>query len=92
MLEDLEHYQNRLQETLHHITSLDYSIHGSLNDVEYATDIEGCEVYINSAKRALYKATRTIDFNPIVGGGKHASYLKEVVPAAEGSIHPTSDL
>jgi len=33
-LDDLEHYRNRLQETLHHLTSLDDSIHGSLNDVE----------------------------------------------------------
>ena len=60
-LDDLEHYRNRLQETLHHLTSLDDSIHGSLSDVEYATDVESCEVYIDSAKHAIYKATRATD-------------------------------
>jgi len=60
-LDDLEQNCNRLQETLDHPTSLDDSIHGSLNDVEYATDVESCEVYIDSAKRAIHKATRTID-------------------------------
>jgi hypothetical protein len=60
-LDDLEHYRNRLQETLDHLTSLDDSIHASLNDVEYAANVESCEVYIESAKRAIYKATRVID-------------------------------
>jgi hypothetical protein len=60
-LEELEHYRNRLHETLDHLTSLDDSIHGSLTDTEYATDAESCEIYLDSAKRALYKATRAID-------------------------------
>ena len=60
-LDDLEYYRNRLQETLDQLTSLDDSIHGSLNDTEYATDVETCETYIDSAKRAIYKATRAID-------------------------------
>jgi hypothetical protein len=59
--DDLQHKSNRLQETLDHLTSLDDSIHGSLNDVEYATDVETSEVYIDSAKRATYKAARAID-------------------------------
>jgi len=59
--EDLEYYRNRLQETLDQLTTLDDSIHGSLNDIEYAIDVETCEVYIDSAKRAIYKATRAID-------------------------------
>jgi len=59
--DDLEHFRNRLQETLDQHTSLDDSIHGSLNDVEYATDVETCEVYIDSAKRAIYKGVRPID-------------------------------
>ena len=37
------------------------TIHGSLNDVEYATDFETCEVYIDSAKRSIYKVARAID-------------------------------
>ena len=60
-LDDLEYYRNRLQETLDQLTSLDDSIHGSPNDIEYATDVETCEVYIDSAKCAIYKATRAID-------------------------------
>jgi hypothetical protein len=60
-LDYLKHFRNRLQETLDHLTSLDDSIHGSLNDVEYATDVENCEVYIDSVKHAIYKATRAID-------------------------------
>jgi 3-methyladenine DNA glycosylase AlkC len=59
--DDLEYYRNRLQESLDQLTSLDDTIHASLNDTEYATDVENCEVYIDSAKRAIYKATRAID-------------------------------
>ena len=43
--EDLEHYRNPLQETLDYLTSLDDSTHGLLNDAEYSTDVESCEVY-----------------------------------------------
>lgn len=31
-------------------------------------------------------------FNPFVGGGKHASHLKEVVPVDMGNAIPTFDL
>jgi len=37
------------------------TIHGLLNDVEYATDVETGEVYIDSAKRFIYQAARAID-------------------------------
>ena len=60
-LDDLEYYRNRLQETLDQLTSLDDSTHSSLNDIEYASDVETCEVYRDSAKRAIYKTTRAID-------------------------------
>jgi len=60
-LEDLEHYRNRLQDTLDCLTSLDDYIHGLLNDAEYATNVESCEVYVDSANRAIRKATRAID-------------------------------
>ena len=60
-LDDLQYYRNRLQETLDQLTGLDDSIHSLLNDVDYATDVESCEVYIDFAKRAIYKATHTID-------------------------------
>jgi hypothetical protein len=60
-LEDLEYNQNRLQESLEQLTNLDDSIHSSLNDKEYAPDVDTCEAYIDSAKRAIYIATRAID-------------------------------
>ena len=50
-----------MQERLDYLTSLDDSIHGLLNDAEYATDVEICEVYIDSEKRAIHKVTRAID-------------------------------
>jgi len=60
--DDLEHYCNRLQETfLAHITKIDYSIHGSLNEVKYATYFESYEEYIDAAKRTIYK-TSAIDY------------------------------
>ena len=37
------------------------TFHDSLNDVEYATDVETCEVYIDSPKPAIYKAARAVD-------------------------------
>ena len=61
--DDLEYYRNRLQETLDQLTILDDSIHGSLNDIEYTADVQNCETYIDSAKRAIYKATRASTIN-----------------------------
>jgi len=37
------------------------TVHGSLNDVEFATNVENCEVYIDLAKFAIYKAASAID-------------------------------
>jgi hypothetical protein len=51
--DDLQYYRNLLQLTLDQLTSLDDTIHGPLNDTKYATDVETCEVYIDSAKRAI---------------------------------------
>jgi len=55
----LEHFRDHLQET-----SLNDSSHGSLNDVEYATDVEACKVCIDSAKRAINKkhAQMTLEY------------------------------
>jgi len=60
-LDDLQYYRKRLQETVDQLTNLDDSIHSLLNDVDYATDVENCEVYTDSAKCAIYKATHAID-------------------------------
>jgi hypothetical protein len=59
--DDLEPYSGRLQETLDRLVSLDDSIHDLLNDEEYASDVDSCETYIDTPKRAIYKAARAID-------------------------------
>jgi hypothetical protein len=41
-LEELEHYRHRLQEVLQNVTVLDESVHGLMEDEEYAADAEKC--------------------------------------------------
>ena len=60
-LDDLEHYRGRLQETLDMLLSLDDAIHDLLPDKEYEEDISICEEYIDKAKRAIQRASRSID-------------------------------
>jgi len=59
-LDDYEHYRGRLQETLDQLVRLDDSIQDLLEDSEYTADVEACEEYIDSAKRALLKAKQEI--------------------------------
>ena len=55
-LDDYEHYRGRLQETPDQLVRLDDSIEDLLEDNEYTANVEACEEYIDSAKRALLKA------------------------------------
>jgi hypothetical protein len=57
-LDDYEHYRGRLQETLDQLVRLDDSIQDLLEDTEYTADVEACEEYIDSAKRAILKASQ----------------------------------
>ena len=59
-LDDYEHYRGRLQETLDQLIRLDDAIRDLLEDHEYIVDVETCEEYIDSAKRALLKANQDI--------------------------------
>ena len=59
-LDDYEHYGGRLQETLDQLVRLDDSIQDLLEDGEYTADVEVCEEYIDSAKRAILKANQEI--------------------------------
>jgi len=59
-LDDYEHYKGRLQETLDQLVRLDDAIQDLLEDREYTVDVETCEEYIDSAKRALLKANQEI--------------------------------
>jgi hypothetical protein len=59
-LDGYEHYRGRLQETLDQLVRLDDSIQDLLEDNEYTTDVEVCEEYLDSAKRAILKANQEI--------------------------------
>ncbi|KAJ4437631.1 hypothetical protein ANN_17776 [Periplaneta americana] len=59
-LDDLEYFRDRLQETLSKLGTLDDAIHDLLLDSEYDDDVEKCEEYLDSAKRAIQKASRRI--------------------------------
>jgi len=59
-LDDYEHYRGRLQETLDQLVRLDDAIQDLLEDCEYTLDVETCEEYIDSAKRALLKSNQEI--------------------------------
>jgi hypothetical protein len=59
--DDYQYSIGRLQETLNKLTLLDDAIHDLLSDSEFQTDIEKCEEYIDSAKRAIQRAARGMD-------------------------------
>ena len=59
-LDDYEHYRGRLQEMLDQLVRLDDAIQDLLEDHEYTVDVETCEEYIDSAKRAFLKADQEI--------------------------------
>ena len=59
-LDDYECYRGRLQETLDQLVRLDDSIQDLLEDSEYTADVEVCEEYIDSAKRAILKGNQEI--------------------------------
>jgi hypothetical protein len=60
-LDDYQHYQSRLQDTLDKLVALDDAIHDLLSDHEFEADTVMCEEYIDSAKRAMLRAARGID-------------------------------
>ena len=60
LLDDYEHYRGRLQETLDQLVRLNDSIQDLLEDSDYTADVEACEEYIDSAKRALLKVKQEI--------------------------------
>ena len=60
-LDKFEHYRGRLQKTLDRLTSLFAAIHDLLSDNEYKKDMKVCEEYIDNTKRAIQKASRSMD-------------------------------
>lgn len=60
-LDDYQHYQGRLQDTLDKLVTLDDAINDLLSDAEFDSDSVTCEEYIDSAKRALLRAARGIE-------------------------------
>lgn len=59
-VDDLEHFLDRLQETLKGLTNLSDSVHDLLDDQEYETDSETCDEYVDTPKRAIRKADKLI--------------------------------
>lgn len=60
-LEDFQYYRERLQETLVRLTSLDDEVHEQLDDGDYEADVQKCEEYIDSSKRAIIKLSNIIE-------------------------------
>lgn len=58
---DHEYIRGRLQDALGKLTVLDDSIHDLLSDTEYDADVVSCEEYVDSAKRAILRASRIIE-------------------------------
>jgi hypothetical protein len=84
-LDDYEHYRDRLQETLDQLIRLDDAIQDFLEDHEYTVDVETCEEYTDSAKRALLKAKQNI-------GGRRSSSVANLsvseLPSAQMTVRP----
>lgn len=59
--DDYHYSQGRLQETLNKLVVLDDAIHDLLSDSEFQTDVEKCDEYIDSAKRAIHRAAKGLD-------------------------------
>jgi hypothetical protein len=87
-LDDYEHYRGRLQETLEQLVRLDDAIQGLLEDREYTVDVETCEEYINSAKRALLKANQEIG-RRLVSSAANLS-VSELPSAQMTARHPVT--
>ena len=85
-LDDYEHYRGRLQETLDQLVRLDDAIQDLLEDREYTVDVEACEEYIDSVKRALLKANQEI-------GRRLASSAANLniseLPSAQMTVRPS---
>ena len=84
-LDDYEHYRGRLQETQNQLVRLDDAIQDLSEDHEYTVDVEMCEEYINSVKRAIVKANQEI-------GRRIASYAANLrvaeLPSAQTTDRP----
>jgi hypothetical protein len=86
LLDDLEHYRGRLQETLDRLLSLDDAIHDVPDKECEDTDI--CEEYKDKAKRAIHRASRCID-NSLFASAVRLSLdgpTQQTVPAPTGGI------
>ena len=60
-LEDYEYYKGRLHDSLGQLMSLDEEIHELLDDSEYNADLQKCEEYIESAKRAILRISHQME-------------------------------
>jgi len=87
-LDDYEHYRCRLQETLDQLVRLDDATQDLLEDREYTVDMETCEEYIDSAKRALLKANQEIGKKPVSSAANLS--VSELPSAQMTARHPVT--
>ena len=87
-LDDYEHYRGRLQETLDQLVRLDEAIQDLLEDREYTDDVETCEEYIDSVKRALLKTNQEIG-RRLVSSAANLS-VSELSSAQMTARHPVT--
>lgn len=60
-LDEVEHYHDRLQESVRNLMDLDDAIQDFLDDVEYDVDVQTCEEYMDKCKRAIRKARNFVE-------------------------------
>jgi hypothetical protein len=88
LLDDYKHYRGRFQETLDQLVRLDVAIQDLLEDRKYTVDVETCEEYIESAKRALLKANQEIG-RRLVSSAANLS-VSELPSAQMTARHPVT--
>jgi hypothetical protein len=76
VLADVEHYLERLHDTLKNLTILDDTIQDVLEDEDYEADVESCERYIENSKRAIQKAKGLIKHKTEETSGAHTTSVK----------------
>ena len=60
-LDEVEHFYDRLRETLEQLTILDNTVHDLCDDTEYEADVQTCEEYIRRCKWTFRKTKNLIE-------------------------------
>ena len=90
-VDDYEYYHERLRETLDKLIVLDDTIQDRLSDEEFDADVTKCEEYVDSAKRALQRASKKTD-QRLVTSTSSLSINQPVTPPGSTIITPSVKL